>query len=217
VDNSSAEEEELPAASLVAPDPLSQPQHAQHMNPRYFGSQFVNLAERDHCKRELAAHFDLTSSGDMMLWDLGSFLQDPTDWQTALHVAMHMIKVDKDGVLDGIHPLTFAAKANSKDMPNFYQAMNSNDAEGYYHAREQEFDLLDSKFQPWEIVPRSIAESCGKNILGTTCSFKCKRYPDGHVCKLKACLCIRGDQQVEGVNFFENYTPMVAWSTVHIC
>ncbi len=162
------------------------------MNPSYFGSQFVNLAERDHCKRELAAHFDLTSSGDMMLWDLGSFLQDPTDRQTALHVAMHALKVDEDGVLDGIHSLAFVAKANSKDTPNFYQAMNSDDAEGYYHAMEQEFDLLDSKFQAWEIVPRSVAESRGKNILGTTWAFKCKQYPDGRVRKLKAHLCICG-------------------------
>ncbi len=80
VDNGSEGEEEEPLAVPPAnPDPPGRPQRARRANPRYFGGQFVNLAERDHRKKELAAHFDLTSSRDMMLRDLGSFLQDPTD------------------------------------------------------------------------------------------------------------------------------------------
>jgi len=101
-------------------------------------------------------------------------LENPTDRQTAPHVAMHARKIDKDGILDGVHPLAFAAMANLEDTPNFYQTMNSNDAKGYYHAMEQEFDLLDSKFKAWDIVSRTVAKTHGKNILGTTWAFKHK-------------------------------------------
>jgi len=148
------------------------------------------------------------------LKDLESFLENPKDHQTAMFCALHATRTDEDGLLDGIHPLAFAAKANAEDTPNFYQAMNSEDAEGFYHAMEEEYDLLESQFDAWEIVPHSVPETCGKNILGTTWAFKRKFYPDGCVKKLKAWLCICGDQQMEGVDFFETYSPIVAWSTV---
>ena len=41
-----------------------------------------------------------------------------------------------------------------------------------------------------------------------------KRYPDGRVKKLKARFCARGDKQIEGVDFFETYVPVVSWNTV---
>jgi len=107
-------------------------------------------------------------------------------------------------------------KANAEDTPNFHQAMNSEDAEGFYHAMEEEYDLLKSQFDAWEIVPCSVPEAHGKNILGTTWAFKRKHYPDGHVKKLKAWLCIHGDQQMEGIDFFETYSPVIAWSTVRL-
>ena len=34
--------------------------------------------------------------------------------------------------------------------------------------------------------------------------------------KLKARFCVRGDQQIEGVDFFDTYAPTVAWSTVRL-
>ena len=138
----------------------------------------MNPTERRKRRQDLAAHFDLTSSGDLLLHDLDSFLENPRDRQTAFYVAAHQYKLDEDGMLDGIQPLAFAAKANSEDMPNFYQAMNSDDAEGYYQAMEQELQLLNKDFQAWEIVPCSEAKSQGMNILGTTWAFKWKCYPN---------------------------------------
>ena len=55
-----------------------------------------------------------------------------------------------------------------------------------------------------------------KRIFDVTWAFKRKRYPDGSVKKLKARLCFRGDQQVEGVDFDDVYSPVVAWSTVRL-
>jgi hypothetical protein len=45
-------------------------------------------------------------------------------------------------------------------------------------------------------------------------SFKCKRAPDGTVIKHKARLCAHGGMQVEGVHFWDNYSPVVQMNTV---
>jgi hypothetical protein len=34
--------------------------------------------------------------------------------------------------------------------------------------------------------------------------------------KHKARFCCRGDKQIEGVDFFESYAPVAAWSTVRM-
>jgi len=44
--------------------------------------------------------------------------------------------------------------------------------------------------------------------------YKVKRYPDGRVQKLKARLHVHGDQQIEGVDYFKTYAPVVQWSTI---
>ena len=43
-----------------------------------------------------------------------------------------------------------------------------------------------------------------------------KRYPDGTAKKLEARFCARGDQQLEGIDFFETYSPVVKWTTVKL-
>ena len=56
----------------------------------------------------------------------------------------------------------------------------------------------------------------GVNVLQSTWAFKNKRYPDGALKKYKTRFCVRGDQQIEGVNFFDTYASVVAWITVGI-
>ena len=43
-----------------------------------------------------------------------------------------------------------------------------------------------------------------------------KRYPDSSLKKYKARFCVRGDQQIEGVDVFETYDHVVSWITVRI-
>ena len=52
------------------------------------------------------------------------------------------------------------------------------------------------------------------NVLDSTWAFKIKRFPDRLVQKLKARFCVRGDRQIEGINYFDTFTPVVQWSTV---
>ena len=54
------------------------------------------------------------------------------------------------------------------------------------------------------------------NVISGTWAFKCKRFPNGTVKKFKARFCARGDQQLEGIDFFETYAPVVQWTTVHL-
>ena len=65
----------------------------------------------------------------------------------------------------------------------------------------------------WKVVPRSSVKK-GNKVLPGTWDFKIKRYPDGRKLKTKARFCVRGDLQVEGIDYFEKYAPVVSWTTI---
>ncbi len=50
--------------------------------------------------------------------------------------------------------------------------------------------------------------------IPSTWAFKCKQYPDGWIKKFKALFCARGDNQLEGIDFFEAYAPVVQLTTI---
>ena len=56
----------------------------------------------------------------------------------------------------------------------------------------------------------------GVNILEYTWAFKKKRYPNGGLKQFKAQFCVKEDQKVDRLDFFETYDPVVAWVTVMI-
>ena len=49
-----------------------------------------------------------------------------------------------------------------------------------------------------------------------TWEFKTKSYPDGELRKFKARLYVRRDQQIDGVNVVDTYTPVVVLITVEL-
>ena len=114
-------------------------------------------------------------------------------------------------LIEDFHPLTYMSKMVSNDTPNWNQAMNGPQSAGYWKACEIEVDTLTKK-DAWKIVDRDQ----GMNVLPSTWSFKCKRFPDGTVKKLKARFCVRGDKQIEGKDYFETYAPVVSWATVRL-
>jgi hypothetical protein len=65
----------------------------------------------------------------------------------------------------------------------------------------------------------SMADRLDRHVIASTWTFKCKRYPDGLIKKFKARFCARGDQQLEEINLFVTYAPVVqtgfdpGWST----
>eukprot|EP00956_Cyclotella_meneghiniana_P036232 scaffold123032_cov17-Cyclotella_meneghiniana.AAC.1 len=64
----------------------------------------------------------------------------------------------------------------------------------------------------WEVVDRTD----DMNVIDSIWAFKLKRFPDGMVKKFKARFGARGDQQLEGVDLFETYAPVVQWTTVRL-
>jgi hypothetical protein len=117
-----------------------------------------------------------------------------------------------DNTLDWMSPMILGAKANAEDTPTWEQAMNGPDREGYIKACEKELDTLTDDKDAWDVVLREP----WMNVLPSTRAFKCKRYPDGTIRKLKSRFCVRGDKQIEGVDFFDTFAPVVNWTTVRL-
>ena len=108
-----------------------------------------------------------------------------------------------------------AKKGTDPDMPMYHQAMASPEQEYWLEAMQSELsDLHDRK--AWIELDKN-ALPPNTNIVPGTWAMKVKRYPDGRFRKFKARYCARGDKQLEGVDFFQTYAPVVAWSTVRMC
>ena len=116
-----------------------------------------------------------------------------------------------DGTMDNFHPLLLSAKANAEDNPTWNEATNGPMSDGFWKAMDIELETLTRK-DAWTVVDRTD----DMNVLESTWAYKVKRYPDGTIRKLKARFCVRGYLQIEGVDFFDTYAPVVSWLTVRI-
>ena len=118
-----------------------------------------------------------------------------------------------ENLLDEPGPLAFLASVRKDpDTLKYHEALHDDDWEGFKEAMQVEIQALES-MGTWEVVKRS---SVKKHVLPGTWAFRRKRYPDGRVRKLKARFCVRGDKQIEGIDYFETYAPVVSWSTVRL-
>ena len=110
-----------------------------------------------------------------------------------------------------MHPLFLKANsAASKEYnPTWKEAMNGPFAEEYWEACKTEIVTLDGMVA-WEVFKRTV----DMNVIPYTWALKCKRFPDGIIKNFKAIFCARGDRQIEGVDFFETYAPVVQWTTI---
>ena len=107
--------------------------------------------------------------------------------------------------------LFYLASASSADTPRYHEAMHGPNRDGFVDASVIEISTLQG-MNAWTQVPRLPS----MNILPSTWAFKIKRFPDGLVRKLKARFCVQGDKQIEGVDFFDTFAPVVQWSTVRL-
>jgi hypothetical protein len=125
--------------------------------------------------------------------------------------AMEVLEDPISKILEDSHPLAFAVKANDADTPNWFQATSGENSEGFWEAIWKEIMTL-QQIGAWEQVPRTQETK----VILSTWAFKVKRFPSGLVRKLKARFCVRGDMQQEGIDVFETFAPVVAWTTIRL-
>ena len=101
--------------------------------------------------------------------------------------------------------MALAAKSCDKNDPSCEMAMNGPNSKGHKEACQKDMGV-------WELV------NCEPwmNVLPLSWALKAKLHPSGLVRKLKAQLCVRGDQQIKNVDYFETFAPVVSWNTVRL-
>jgi hypothetical protein len=104
--------------------------------------------------------------------------------------------------------------AMDNDTLRYHEAMCQADWDEFRKAASLEIKTLE-KMGTWKEVPRSSVPK-NKKVLGGTWVFKRKRTPEGTITKYKARYCVRGDQQVAGVDYFESYAPVCMWYTIRM-
>ena len=109
--------------------------------------------------------------------------------------------------------MAFFATQDS-DTPTLRQALKSDNAAHWIKALESEVRSLEA-IGTWSRVERSTLPSNTK-VMKNTWALRVKRLPSGEFLKFKARLCVRGDLQVHGENFWETYSPVVSWPLIRI-
>jgi hypothetical protein len=103
------------------------------------------------------------------------------------------------------------ARKNDADSPSYNQTINSPHAEKWLQAMETELNTLENDLRAWTLVKNEP----WMNVLPMTWAFHLKHFSGGLIKKFKARFCVCGGMQVEGVDVFETWAPVIQWTTVH--
>ncbi|KAG7373658.1 reverse transcriptase RNA-dependent DNA polymerase [Nitzschia inconspicua] len=144
-------------------------------------------------------------------WTQSRVLPSPTNYSRMM--ALFNLATDPfTNEIDGdLHPCLLASKASQADNPSYEEVMSGPHRAGFLEAMKLELATL-MDMHCWDVVDRV----AGMNVLPSTWAFKLKRLPDGSVRKYKARFCAGGHRQIEGVDFFETFAPVVNWTTVRL-
>mgnify|MGYP002043585278 CR=1 FL=1 len=113
--------------------------------------------------------------------------------------------------IEEMHPLTFITKARSEDQPRWHEAMNGPFRDKWWESCVTEITTLERR-EVWDVVPLED----WMHVIPSTFAFLIKRNPDLVIKKFKARFCARGDKQIEGVDCFETFAPVVNWHTIRM-
>ena len=186
------------AASPKSPVPLSSSPLPLRTSKRANKGIKTSLRYIEEYLAQVTSSTDVTSTSSQ----LDYLAEVETDWDY--------------GELNCSDPRAFAAKFKtySADNPSYNMALTSDRAHEWEKAMVEEVKGI-LKQKTWVSVDRKKVPP-NKTVLPGTWAFKLKRLPDGSPLKYKARYCVRGDKQVEGVDYFETYAPVVQWSTIHL-
>ncbi len=110
-----------------------------------------------------------------------------------------------------IHPLLLKAKSETSKGEWSYLASSHDGplAYEYSKAAEREIATLE-EMNVWDVTKHEDE----MNVINGFCAVNCKWFPKDTVKNCKACCCACGNQHIEGIGFFEIYSPVVQWNTV---
>jgi hypothetical protein len=110
--------------------------------------------------------------------------------------------------IEKVHPIAFAASSDP-DILYLHEAMKQPDANHFIQAMEEEIRAHEDKIVSTENI------STNTHVLSTIWSMRRKQRIDTRkVLKWKARLTIHGGKQIQGVNYWETFSPVVRWSTI---
>jgi len=93
----------------------------------------------------------------------------------------------------------------------YHQAINSVDRRHWIFALDSEYDqLVDAG--TWTLVKKSEA----RNVITGKWVFKIKRKADGSIERYKARWVARGFAQRQGIDYFENFSPTIRYSSIRL-
>ena len=181
------------------------------------GQHEVNLSQFD---RNKISQFDILNKCKLRIgtlnnaflsgvnWDNKGVTAEARDWKN-FHIYIARTLDAHSDTWESPHPMLLTAKSTSDDNPNWHQAVNGPFSDQFHEAMEIEIATLE-KLGAWVKVKRTHA----MNVIKSTWAFKIKRYPNGLLRKLKARFCVRGDMQIEGVDYFDTFAPVVQWTII---
>ena len=82
--------------------------------------------------------------------------------------------------------------------------MNGPDRDNFWKAMEIELGTLTDDADAWDVVDGEL----WMKVPPSTWAFRLKRNPSGSLRKIKAQFCARGDQQEEGIDFFDRWIDL---------
>ena len=133
-----------------------------------------------------------------------------------------------DGTHNNMNPIAqiYLSSKSNNEVYTLREMLQQPDRDKFVDAMREEVHSM-FKQEIWKSVPKAqILQHYQQQREGGTeirrhqimmiWSFKRKRHPDGSLNKHKARLCCHGGQQEWGINFWDTYAPVVAWSSVRI-
>src|SRR5262249_42356784 len=97
------------------------------------------------------------------------------------------------------------------DPPTFQVATASHEARHWKEAIKSEMDSILAN-GTWELVDLPL----GSKPIGCKWIFKKKLKPDGTIDKYKARLVAKGFKQMEGIDYFDTYSPVTRMTTIRV-
>ena len=82
-------------------------------------------------------------------------------------------------------------------------------ADAYWKASIIVIETLEA-MNAWKVIDHTE----DMNVLQSTWAFKQKHYPDGLIKNFKLQFCASRDQQIQCIDFFETYAPVIQWTVI---